>query len=137
MKRETTIKYFRYAGLAFIFLWFFGGGVTHFTNTPFFMAIVPPWWPYPLFAVYASGVAEIILALAIIPTITRSMAGWGLVALTIAVTPANVHMWLNPDQFPDVTEQALTIRLIVQVFLLVLIWWSTRVEKEETAVEAA
>ena len=30
------IKYLRYAGLAVVFVWFFGGGVTHFTNTDFF-----------------------------------------------------------------------------------------------------
>ena len=58
----------------------------------------------------------------------RPLAGWGLVALTIAVTPANVHMWLNPEQFPDVSPTLLSVRLVVQVFLLVLIWWSTRIE---------
>lgn len=120
------IRYFRWAGLAVVFCWFFFGGVTHFTNTPFFVAIVPPWWPWPLFAVYASGVFEILLALLILWPAARPLAGWGLIALTLAVTPANVHMWLNPELFPDVSETALTIRLVVQVFLLLLIWWSTR-----------
>ena len=73
-----------------------------------------------------SGVFEVLLAMLIIWPKTRSLAGWGLMALTIAVTPANVHMWLHPEQFPDVSEAALSIRLVVQVLLLALIWWSTR-----------
>lgn len=125
------IKYLRYGGLAIVFAWFFGGGITHFTNTEFFVSIVPPWWPWPLFAVYASGVAEILLAILILWPLTRPWAGWGLVLLTLAVTPANVHMWLNPDQFPDASETALAVRLVVQVVLLVLIWWSTRIPEPE------
>ena len=125
------IKYFRYGGLAIVFAWFFGGGITHFTSTEFFVSIVPPWWPWPLFAVYASGVAEILLAILILWPLTRPWAGWGLVLLTLAVTPANVHMWLNPDQFPDASESALAVRLVVQVVLLLLIWWSTRIPEPE------
>ena len=120
------INTIRFAGLAVVFVWFFGGGITHFTNADFFIAIVPPCWPWPLFAVYASGVLEVLLAILILWPKTRSLAGWGLIALTIAVTPANVHMWLHPEQFSDVSEVALSIRLVVQVLLLALIWWSTR-----------
>jgi len=120
------INYVRYAGLAVVFAWFFGGGISHFTNADFFIAIVPPWWPWPLFAVYASGVFEVLLAILIVWPKTRSLAGLGLIALTLAVTPANVHMWLHPEQFPEFSEAALSIRLVVQVLLLALIWWSTR-----------
>jgi uncharacterized membrane protein len=127
------IKYLRYAGLSVVFAWFFLGGVTHFTNTDFFISIVPPWWPWPLFAVYASGVFEILLALLILWPTTRSFAGWGIIALTLAVTPANVNMWLNPEQFPDVSETALFVRLVIQVFLIALIWWSTRPPQAQTA----
>ncbi|MBT3623723.1 MAG: hypothetical protein HON77_20385 [Gammaproteobacteria bacterium] len=131
------IKYLRYAGLAVVFAWFFGGGVTHFTNTDFFVAIVPPWWPWPLFAVYASGVFEVLLALLILLPKARPLAGWGIIALTLAVTPANVHMWLHPEQFPDVSETALSIRLVIQVFLVALIWWSTRLPPAETTEHAS
>ena len=127
------IRYCRYAGLAVVFLWFFLGGIGHFTMTAFFVSIVPPWVPFPLAAVYLSGVLEILLALLIIWPTSRPLAGWGLVLLTLAVTPANVHMWLNPEQFPDASETALTIRLVIQVFLLLLIWWSTRLPIEGDA----
>jgi len=41
------------------------------------------------------------------------------------VSPANIHMSLNPELFPDVSELALTLRLVIQVLLLACIWWST------------
>ena len=127
-----VIKILRYAGLAIVFAWFFVGGIAHFTSTEFFVAIVPPWVPYPLWAVYISGVFEIILALLILWPRVRPLAGWGLIALTLAVTPANVHMYMNPEQFPDASETAYLVRLIVQVILLALIWWSTRVPEADT-----
>ena len=32
-------------GLLIVFVWFMGGGSTHFTNTPFFLHIMPPYVP--------------------------------------------------------------------------------------------
>ena len=130
------VKYLRYGGLAIVFAWFFFFFISHFTSPDFFVNIVPPWWPWPLAAVYVSGVFEVGLALLILHPVTRSIAGWGLVALTIAVTPANIHMWLNPEQFPEVEPLFLSIRLVVQVLLLALIWWSTRPPKSESEAAA-
>jgi len=116
----------KFAGLAFIFLWFAIGGVAHFTSTAKFVAIMPPYMPMHLEAVYISGLFEILGALGLLFAGTRRMAGLGLIALTILVTPANVHMWLNPDLFPTVPPFALFVRLPVQVALILLIWWATR-----------
>jgi uncharacterized membrane protein len=116
----------RRAGLVVVFLWFFGGGIGHFVLADFFIGIVPPYIPRPDLAVFVSGVFEILLALALIPLATRLWAGRGLILLTLAVTPANVHMWLHPDQFPEMPYWALTLRLLIQVLLLACIWWSTR-----------
>ena len=121
-----TIKTLRYAGLAIVFFWFFVGGIAHFTSTDFFVSIVPSWVPCPLWAVYVSGVIEVILAILIFFPFVRQLAGWGLIALTMAVTPANVNMYMHPEQFPDASETAYLLRLIVQVVLLFIIWWSTR-----------
>ena len=60
------IRYARYAGLAIVFAWFFFGGVSHFTNVDFFMAIMPPYVPFPLAAVYVSGVFEVLFAIGIL-----------------------------------------------------------------------
>lgn len=98
----------------------------HFVNAEFFLNIMPPWLPYPLALVYISGVFEILGALGILYAGTRAMAGLGLFVLTLVVTPVNVHMWMNPDLFPEVSPAFLSMRLVIQVILLAIIWFSTR-----------
>jgi uncharacterized membrane protein len=113
-------------GLAVVFLFFMFGGVSHFTNAEFFVAIMPPYLGWHLEIVYISGVFEILGAIGILIPRLRQLAGTGLFVLVIAVTPANIHMWMNPELFPDVPKAFLSIRLVLQVLLLWLIWWSTR-----------
>ena len=120
------------AGLAIVFLWFMGGGVTHFTNPGFFVSIMPPYIGYHLQIVYISGVFEILGAIGILVPRLRQWAGNGLFLLTICVTPANIHMWLHPELFPEMSPTALSIRLVVQVMLLACIWWSTRTPHRAT-----
>lgn len=112
------------AGLVFIFLWFFIGGIMHFVATDTEARIVPPWMPWPVAAVLASGVFELLGALGILYRPTRKAAGIGLFLLTIAVTPAHFYMLQRPELFP-VPLWALWLRLPVQVALLWLIWWSS------------
>ena len=123
--------YLRYLGLGVVFLWFFVGGIAHFVTPDFFVRITPPWVPYPLEVVYVSGAIEITLALMILWPSIRPIAGWGIILLTLAVTPANIHMYMHPEQFPEASEAAYLMRLVIQVLLLMLIWWSTRVTNEE------
>jgi uncharacterized membrane protein len=132
------VRFSRYAGLAIVFAWFFFGGVSHFTNVDFFNAIMPPYMPYPLAAVYVSGALEVLFAIGILIPVTREWSGNLLILLTLAVTPANVHMWLHPELFPDVSPTLLSVRLVVQVLLLMLIWWSTRTPRTAgSAVQSA
>ncbi len=121
----------RLLGVAFVFLWFMLGGIAHFTSTAFFTTIVPPYIPFPVSTVYISGVIEVLAAAALLLPRWRQLAGAVLFLLTIAVTPANIHMWLNPELFPDVSEFLLTLRLVVQVALLACIWWCCQLKFPE------
>jgi uncharacterized membrane protein len=112
-------------GLAFVFLWFFLGGIAHFVATGAEMRIVPPSIPWPRAAVLVSGVFELLGAFGLLWRPARRAAGWGLFALTIAVTPANVHMLRDAELFGSVPYWVLVVRLPVQVVLLALIYWST------------
>jgi uncharacterized membrane protein len=114
------------AGLTVVFLWFMGGGITHFTNPDFFVSIMPPYIGFHLAIVYLSGALEILGAIGILLAKWRTQAGNGLFVLTIFVTPANVYMWRNPDMFPDISEAFLSVRLFIQMLLLACIWFSTR-----------
>ncbi len=119
-------------GLAIVFLFFMVGGITHFTDPAFFESIMPPWIGFHTEIVYISGIFEILGAIGIMLPSLRQWAGNGLILLVICVTPANIHMWLNPDLFPDVPPAFLTIRLVLQVGLLLLIWWSTRMPASDS-----
>ena len=112
-------------GLGIVFGWFFLGGIGHFVAKDFFVSIVPPYVPFPVAMVYVSGVFEILGALGLLYAPTRRWAGLGLFLLTLTVTPANVHMWMHPEQFPFASPMGLSIRLWVQVALLMCIAWST------------
>ena len=110
--------------LGFVFLWFLIGGIAHFAATEAEMRIVPPYVPWPYAAVIASGVLEVIGAVALLSKRTRRLAGVGLFLLTIAVTPANVYMLQHAERF-DIPYWVLILRLPLQVALLALIAWST------------
>jgi len=101
-------------------------GVNHFADPDFYVAIMPPWLPAHLELVYLSGVFEILGGLAVLPAATRSLAGWVLVLLLLAIFPANLHMAANPGSFPDVPVALLYARLPVQLVFMVWAVWATR-----------
>ena len=115
-------------GLCLVFLWFFVGGLAHFVAADQEATIVPPYIPWPHEVIFISGVFEILGAMGLLCGKTRRWAGMGLFMLTIAVTPANIYMLQQAQQFP-VPYWVLWLRLPLQVGLLLLIWWSTILRK--------
>lgn len=104
-------------------------GVGHFTNEAFFLRIVPPWLPYPLAMVQISGIAEIAGGLGILIPQLRWAAGIGLLALLIAVYPANIYMALHPEQYADMgSASAFYFRLPLQFVAFAWTWWATKPE---------
>ena len=103
-------------------------GLLHFLKPGFYLAIMPPWLPAPRELVYASGVAEIAGGLALLSARTRRLGGWWLVATLIAVFPANIHMAVNPQDFPDVPggRASLLARLPVQGLFVAWVWLAMR-----------
>ncbi len=118
--------------IAKIFLkWLFGivfvlAGINHFLNTDFYLKIMPSYLPWHLFLVYLSGIFEIILgALLLIPKFSR-FAAWGLIALLIAVFPANIYMAMNTELFPEPNPLLIWVRLPLQFLLIVWAFWFTK-----------
>lgn len=110
--------------IALISAAFVAVGVLHFVRAEFFISIMPPYLPWHRELVYVSGLLEMLGGLALLPRVTRRWAGWGLIALMIAVYPANIHMAMNPDQFPDLSPAALYLRLPLQFVMIAFVWWA-------------
>ena len=98
-------------GISVFFIYF---GIDHFINPEFYLSIMPPIFPLHLEAVYLSGLFEILGGVGVLIARTRSIAGWGLLTLLIAVYPANIYMALTPEAFPDIPLFALYFRLALQ-----------------------
>jgi uncharacterized membrane protein len=101
-------------------------GGNHFVNPEFYIAIMPPYLPLHSELVLVSGVFEVIGGIGVLIARVRSLAGWGLVALLIAVFPANLHMALHPELFPDVSAAGLYARLPMQLVFIAWAYWATR-----------
>ena len=92
-------------------------GLLHFVRPRMYEAIMPPYLPAHRELVYASGVAEAAGGLALLVPRTRRLGGWWLLATLAAILPANVHMALNPADYPSIPggRAALIARLPVQL----------------------
>lgn len=71
---------------------FAASGVLHLVRPQFFETIVPRWLPERRGLVYASGLAELACAAALLHPRTRKAAGWASAVLLVAIFPANVQM---------------------------------------------
>lgn len=105
---------------------FVAAGANHFANPSFYGGIMPSYLPWHVGLVYLSGLAEIGLGLMLCTPRFRIAAAWGLVALLVAVFPANLHMAFNPELYPRVPEIGLWLRLPLQAVLIAWALWYTR-----------
>ncbi|MGB3309811.1 MAG: DoxX family protein [Nodosilinea sp.] len=103
-------------------------GILHFVVPQPFIRIVPEVLPAPAALVYISGAIEIGLGLGLFIPSVRQISAWGLVALFIAVYPANLNMAINHIQISGIPDawwfQA--IRLPFQFVLIAWAYWYTR-----------
>lgn len=107
-------------------LLFIGAGANHFINPGFYTRMMPAYLPWHAELVATSGVAEIALgALLLVPRF-QVTAAWGLIALLIAVFPANINMTMHPELYPTISQTALWIRLPIQFLLIAWAYWYTR-----------
>lgn len=101
---------------------YIAAGALHFLKTDLYMKIMPPYIPQPRAMVWFTGFAEIAGGIGLLIPELRRPAAWGLVALLIAVLPANYYMAANNIQVGKtaIPQAFLWARLPLQA---VLIWW--------------
>jgi uncharacterized membrane protein len=111
--------------------WLIGGffifaGIAHFVSPAVYLPMMPPYLPWPMALIYLSGAAEIAGGAGLFVPRLRRAAAWGLIALLLAVFPANLHMLatgliLDGQQVP---EWVLWVRLPLQFLLMLWIYGS-------------
>jgi uncharacterized membrane protein len=128
------MSYFKMGLLWLMSLLFLAAGINHFVHPEFYVKIMPPYLPWHLELVYISGVAEILLGgLVLIPQ-TRALAAWGLIALLVAVFPANLHMALHSEDYASIPPALLWLRLPLQGVLIAWAYWYTSYRRNQSPV---
>jgi uncharacterized membrane protein len=96
-------------------------GINHFRSPKMYIKIIPDSFPNPKLLNSISGGAEIILGvLLIVPSVTQ-FAAWGIIALLIAVFPANLFMYQNRKASFGLPKWFLFLRLPLQILF---IYWA-------------
>jgi len=103
-------------------------GVLHFLYTDNYVAVMPDYLPWHEELVLISGFFEIAGGLGLLVPATRNLAGLGLIALYLAVLPANINMAVNNIQPESITIPLwlLWLRIPLQI---PFIWWAWRVSR--------
>lgn len=103
-------------------------GVLHFARPEGFVKIVPSYLPSPVVLVWVSGLFEILGGLGLVAPRVHRLAALGLVALFVAVFPANINMAMNEIQVGSTHIPAwlLWLRLPFQAALVAWAWWLSR-----------
>jgi len=117
--------------IASLFRWllaifFIVAGVNHFVSPGIYLGIMPPFLPWPMALIYVSGVAEIAGGVGVLVPSVRQAAAWGLIALLVAVFPANIYAVFHGMQIGDhsVPAWVLWVRLPVQFLFIAWIYLS-------------
>jgi uncharacterized membrane protein len=122
MKKRSILKKLLTALCGFCFML---AGSMHFVNTGMYESIMPDCLPFPLFLVYLSGVCEIAGGLGLLIPRFHRLASWGLIALLIAVFPANLNMAINSIDF-GYPHNFLWWRLPFQLVFILWVFWCGR-----------
>jgi uncharacterized membrane protein len=100
-------------------------GTMHFVNPEFFLKIMPPYLPLHRELVALSGCCEILLGVLLLFPKCSHLAAWGIIALLIAVFPANIYLYQNQDILPA-SPLIHLLRLPLQGVFILWAYWHTR-----------
>jgi uncharacterized membrane protein len=108
---------------------FIFAGFNHFYNPDFYLRIMPPYLPWPSALHIIAGLFEVVLGVMLLIPRFQRLAAWGLIALLLAVYPANIHMAVNWRLYPDLPMIFHWIRLPLQFVLIAWAWWFTKADE--------
>jgi len=126
------IKIIKQTLFYFLIVFYLFAGYNHFATPSFYLPIIPPYlaaWAKEINIL--SGIVEIILALLLIPTATRSLAAKGIIIMLIAFIPSRIY-FIQKGYFMlgsfSITPLLSCVRLFVgQPILIIWAWWASKI----------
>ena len=115
----------------FLIVFYLFAGYNHFAAPSFYLPIIPPYLStFSKEINLLSGIAEIILALLLIPKATRSLAVKGIIIILITFIPSHIY-FIQKGYFTlgsiSITPTIAYLRLFVgQPILILWVWWSSK-----------
>ncbi len=106
-------------------VFFIAAGTLHFLRPDLYLKIMPPYLPWHRTLVLLSGAIEIALGVLLLVPGTSQIAAWGLIALLVAVFPANIHLYLHQEIWP-LPPVVHLLRLPMQAVLILWAYAYTR-----------
>jgi uncharacterized membrane protein len=125
----------RTASLILLAVLFVLAGLNHFLHPETYLAMMPPYLPAPDVLNYISGAAEVAGGVGVLMPRLRRAAAWGLVALLVAVFPANIHMALHGLAGTTIPAWMLWVRLPLQFVLMAWVAYACRLMPRRNAME--
>jgi uncharacterized membrane protein len=104
-------------------------GIAHFVAPADFASVIPHFLPAPVALVLVSGVCEIAGGIGLLVARVRRLASYGLVALYVAVFPANLNMALT-GAAPEGVHLAPVLLWLRLPFQIVFIVWALGVGRD-------
>tara|TARA_B100001996_G_C18116508_1_gene383471 strand:+ start:88 stop:459 length:372 start_codon:yes stop_codon:yes gene_type:complete len=121
------IFYLKNISVVIMSLFYITVGIDHFIRPGWYLQIVPPILPFKYELVLISGGFEILLGGLLLYPKFRYVASWGLIALLIAVYPANIYLALTNGSAMDTTPAIAWGRLPIQFIFIGIAYWHSKV----------
>jgi len=120
-----------------IAVFFVGAGSNHFLSPTPYLAMMPSYLPWHSLLVWISGIAEICGGIGILLRPVKVVAGWGLIALLVAVFPANLNVALNGWPGVSLPMWSLWARLPLQIVMIWAVYFLVIADAAEVETRAS
>lgn len=120
MTQSTIIVTLRWLATIFFLI----AGALHFVIPEFYMAMMPPFIPFQSFFIVLTGIAEMAGGIGLqIPNVRR-VTGMLMIALLVAIFPANIYVAIAQPELPDITysPESMWWRLLLQPLFIAWVW---------------
>ena len=130
------MKWLKLASLVLLAFFYVVAGINHFANPDFYRPMMPPVLPAHDLLIWVAGLAELTLGVGVLIPDTRRWAAWGIIALLIAIVPANIYIAVHDIPLGGGSEGAGALnwaRVAFQPVLMLWAWWYTWPEPVQDA----